>query len=528
MSDNEKDEELGTNLGIDADEPVEAGGKAEPDETASETGGEPGASEGADVFTGAAQPQPPYGQPYPPFAGQYQYGRPGTPPPFYYGKPGQPYGMPPQFNQPAQYGQQPPPPPTKGRKKGLNVFLSILAVLVVVSLLASAFALGRNMVPKGGADTNATTSGGPSLNINETPTESGQPSANGALSTVQVAEKVKPSVIGILVYSEQTNLSTGSKNTAGEGSGIVMGTDASGEYTYIITCAHVISDKGVGISIQLDDGVQHKAELVGYDLRTDVGVIKVKLTGLRAAEFGNSGALKVGEPVYAVGNPGGTEFYGSFTSGVVSAIDRPVNSEIGYTMELIQHDAAINPGNSGGALVNAYGQVIGINSLKIIDSKFEGMGFAIPIGAAKIIVDSIIQYGYVPNRPKLGITYYAANTDQTYNMIINIKGLPAGSLYINEISPDSGLANTDAKKGDLITEVNGKKLDTANVLLEIIDKGKVGDTLDLTLCRIGRDYSVTEFNVKVQLVEDKGTTVPAGTTEETTTNPFEYFFNPFG
>jgi serine protease Do len=175
--------------------------------------------------------------------------------------------------------------------------------------------------------------------------------------------------------------------------------------------------------------------------------------------------------------------------------------------------------------VNSYGQVVGINSLKIIDSKFEGMGFAIPISSAKTIVDNIIKYGYVPNRPKLGITYYAANSDQTYNMIINIKGLPAGSLYINAISPDSALADTDAKKGDLIIAVNGKDLDTAAVLLEIIDKGKVGDTLTLKLCRVGQDYRITEFTVKVKLVEDKGITSP---TEPTTEEPTTFFyFNPF-
>ena len=277
-----------------------------------------------------------------------------------------------------------------------------------------------------------------------------------------------------------------------------------------------------------DLGTQHKAELVGFDLRTDIGVIKVKKKGLRAAEFGNSQALKVGEQVFAVGNPGGAEFYGSFTGGVISAIDRPVNSEIGYTMELIQHDASINPGNSGGALVNSNGQVIGINSLKIIASSYEGMGFAIPITSAKVIVDNIIKYGYVPNRPKLGITYYAASSNKSYSMLVQIKGLPAGSLYINEISEDSDLANSKAKKGDLITAVNGKDLDTARVLLEVIDKGKVGDTLTLKLCRINQEYQTSEFTVKVKLVEDKGITLPPTETKpETTTDPFEYFFNPF-
>ena len=303
-----------------------------------------------------------------------------------------------------------------------------------------------------------------------------------------------------------------------------MGEDSSGQYTYIITCAHVISGNGIKAVVQLHDGTQYDAQIVGYDARTDIGVLKIKATGLTAAEFGDSSKLKVGEAVYALGNPGGMEFFGSFTSGMVSAISRPVSSEIGYSMECIQHTAAISPGNSGGALINAYGQVIGINSLKITDSDYELMGFAIPISSAKEIIDDIIAYGRVPNRPKLGISYYANSSSQQYNMIVQIKGLPAGSLIIADINADSDLVNTDARVGDLIIAVNGKELTTADVLLEEIDNGKVGDTLTLTLCRISSNYQTSEFNVKVKLVEDTGNT--ASVNEQTTSS--DQFFNPFG
>ena len=503
------------------------------DEFGAQNTGEPGGAENQAEY-GEPQPQQRqqqyYGQPYPPpFNNPYQQPRQGTPPPFYYGKPGQPYNAQPPYGQPAQYGQQPPPPQTKGKKTGLKIFFSILAALLVFTLVVSGVAIGQKIAPKIQDNTSTTTGNGPSLKIEENTGVSGNTNTQGTgLTTVQVADKVKPSVLAILVFAENNNANNQNNDVAGEGSGIVMGMDESGEYTYIVTCAHVISDKGVNISIQLEDGTQHKAELVGFDLRTDVGVIKVKMNSLKAAEFGNSDSVKVGEQVFAVGNPGGAEFFGSFTSGVVSAIDRPVNSEIGYTMELIQHDAAINPGNSGGALVNSSGQVIGINSLKIIDTNYEGMGFAIPITSAKAIVDNIIKYGYVPNRPKLGITYYAASTNQTYGMLVQIKGLPSGSLYINEIGPDSDLANTDAKKGDLIVAVNGKDLDTASVLLEVIDKGSVGDTLTLKLIRVNQEWQTSELTVKVKLVEDKGITLPSTQDQtETTTNPFEYFFDPF-
>ena len=152
------------------------------------------------------------------------------------------------------------------------------------------------------------------------------------------------------------------------------------------------------------------------------------------------------------------------------------------------------------------------------------MGFAIPISSAKEIIDDLIAYGRVPNRPKLGISYYANSSSQQYNMIVQIKGLPAGSLIIADINADSDLVNTDAGVGDLIIAVNGKELTTADVLLEAIDNGKVGDTLTLTLCRISSNYQTSEFNVKVKLVEDTGNT--ASVNEQTTSS--DQFFNPFG
>ena len=231
----------------------------------------------------------------------------------------------------------------------------------------------------------------------------------------------------------------------------------------------------------------------------------------------------MGDPVYAIGNPGGVEFANSFTNGMVSALDRPVSSSsTGYTTECIQHTSAINPGNSGGALINEYGQVVGINSSKIVSTGYEGMAFAIPISDAKPIIDDIIANGYVTNRPKLGISYTPAMQYQQFAMIIKLKDLPAGSLIIREISPDSSLAKTDAAVYDLIIAVDGEKLDTADVLLDKIENGKVGDKLTLTLCRIVDDnYRIEEFDVTATLVEDTGTE----TQEQTTQNYWEQYFN---
>ena len=287
----------------------------------------------------------------------------------------------------------------------------------------------------------------------------------------------------------------------GEGSGVLM-SEKDG-WTYIVTCAHVIDDEGVELGVLFLDGTALEAELVAYDTRTDIGVVKIHKTGLPLAEFGDSSSLQVGEPIYAIGNPGGSEYFGSITDGIIASIDRSVAST--YTMTCIQHNAAINPGNSGGALVNSSGQVIGINSSKIARTDFEGMGFAVPTSIASPVVDALINYGYVPNRPKLGIEYAPISSYQLYSIIATVKGLPQGSLVIAAITEDSGLSDTQAQVGDLIIAVNGKDMTSSSVLLDLIETGNVGDTLTLTLARISnRNYSVETFDVVITLVEDKG------------------------
>lgn len=417
----------------------------------------------------------------------------------------------------------------KSKKKGLKVFASLIAVVLVISIAFGAGTLvNRNndnnnnpsSVIANSDEENTTSQDKTQLKVEDTPNVDASTAAvKGALTPVEIASKLQESVVGIICYNSNSD------SISSEGTGIIMGSDSTGEYTYIVTCAHVVASMAK-ITVQLHDSTQYDAEIVGYDSKTDVGVVKIKAKGLTAAEFGDSSAIKVGEPVYAIGNPGGTEFFGSFTGGMVSAIDRSVTST--YTMECIQHDAAINPGNSGGALVNVYGQVIGINSLKIVDTEYEGMGFAIPIKTAKDVVDNLIAYGYVPNRPKLGITYLPATQSQQYNMIVQLKGLPAGSLIIYDIDDNSAFVGTEAQKYDLITAVNGKPLTTSDVLLDAIEDGKVGDVLTLTLYRIGNNYQVSTLEVKVTLIEDKGSTEPS-VEEETTTSIYDSFFNnPFG
>ncbi|MDR3314641.1 MAG: trypsin-like peptidase domain-containing protein, partial [Oscillospiraceae bacterium] len=257
------------------------------------------------------------------------------------------------------------------------------------------------------------------------------------------------------------------------------------------------------------------------DTRTDIGLLRITKTGLQTAEFGDSSALRVGDTVYAIGNPGGTEFKGSFTEGMVSAIDRPITST--YKQLSIQHTAAINPGNSGGMLVNAAGQVIGINSQKIVDTQYEGMGFAIPSKLVKEVVDDLVKYNRVPNRPKLGIQYLPATQTQLGYEVVRFRNLPSGSLIIAKIDSDSGFNGSDVQKNDIITHVNGQPLTKADLLPSLIENSSVGDTIKLTIVRVSRSYEVTEFDVTVKLVEDKG-----AAEEATTEAPNLDFFEQYG
>jgi serine protease Do len=419
----------------------------------------------------------------------------------------------------------------KSSKKGKRIFASIIAVVLVVAICGCCFFFGKNSSDVS-SDEETTANGIDNvdeLNTENTPTKSATSTSTGTLSASEVYQKVKAASVGILVYS--------GSSLSSEGTGVIFTEDSDGKYTYIITCAHVINTSGASIMVQLYDETEYDAEVVGYDTVTDIGVLRVEATGLSKAEIGDSSKLVVGETIYAIGNPGGTEFANSFTDGIVSALDRPVSSSsTGYTMECIQHTAAINPGNSGGALVNEYGQVVGINSMKIVDDEYEGMGFAVPSSVFVDVVNSIIANGYVANRPKLGITYIPVSSQQTYAMYASIKGLPAGTIIVYSISEDSAFKDTDVQKGDMITAVNGKDLETSSSLSEVVESSSVGDKLTLTIVRlnVNDNYSAETFDVTVTLVENRGDTT--ATEEETTTSGYsgsyddlyDYFKEYFG
>lgn len=449
----------------------------------------------------------PYGQNAPTGAnGGYPYGSPNQGPTGYR-PPSEPY----------KYAYPGSVPPGKKKKGGMKIFAGIAAALfvfIVIALIAVVSGDKNVNLPE-----EQTTTGVVSENVDEITTnaspETDAVDSKGAMMPKSIYQKVLPSSVGILVYDR-------SKTLASEGTGVLFSESEDSKYTYIVTCAHVIN-KSVGvISVQLYDGKKYDADIVGFDTRTDIGVLRIEASGLNLAEIGDSSKVFVGDYVYAIGNPGGVEFANSFTDGIVSALDRPVNSsDTGYTTECIQHTAAINPGNSGGALVNSFGQVIGINSMKIIADEYEGMGFSVPSSVFVDVVNELLKNGYVSNRPKLGITYVAASEYSTYGMFVTIKGLPAGSIIIYDISADSSFKGTEVRKGDMIVAVNGKGLDDASYLSKTIEESKVGDRLTLSIVRVFDDYTFEEFDVTVTLVEDKGGSIASDESDRNSLLPDE-------
>jgi serine protease Do len=323
------------------------------------------------------------------------------------------------------------------------------------------------------------------------------------MSNVQVYNTVKNSVVTIEVFTTQ------SVDPDAEGSGIVESADG-----YIITNEHVI-DGAKSIEVVLADNKQYTAKLVGSDLRTDLAVIKVDATGLTPATFGNSDQITVAESVLAIGNSGGLG--GSVTDGIISAVNRAIPTQNNYTENCIQTNAPINPGNSGGALVNMYGQVIGITSSKIEATGYEGMGFAIPINAAQPVINSIIKYGYVTGRVKIGISVQQYEGSTAY-------GYPAG-LQILSVDSSSDAATKGLKVNDIITKINGIAVTSYDQFYQEESKYKAGDTVTITVYRY---TTKSTFDVSVKLAEDKGDVVPTSQQNSSTQNGNGFGNSPFG
>lgn len=391
-------------------------------------------------------------------------------------------------------------PKTPGKNRGLKVFAGILGGVMALGVLTfsgygvySAF-FRSGSLQAGGSNSQQSSSSQenlPSLNVESTPeSETSSASADGKLTAREVAAKVKPSVVGVVQYQYGSS----SIEASGEGSGIIMTSDG-----YIITNAHVISGAS-GIKVVLNNGEEYEARVIGSDTRTDLAVIKIEANNLTPAEFGESSKMQEGDIVMAIGNPGGLTFAGSITQGILSGVNRQLSSSYGTT-SVLQTDAAINPGNSGGALVNEYGQVIGINSSKISATDYEGIGFAIPIDDAKPIVDDLIQNGRVTGRVVLGV-YNAQSVDEVASRVY---GVPTGVL-VGSTDPESDLAQKGVITGDIITKINNTDVTSTADIYTVLQDFEVGDSVKLTVFRRTSGQSDKTFEVTVTLMEDTGET----------------------
>jgi len=306
------------------------------------------------------------------------------------------------------------------------------------------------------------------------------------LTVEEIAKHVGPSIVGISCSSVVQSY-FGSQTAQSSGSGIII--DAKG---HIVTNYHVIEGSS-SIKVKLTSGNEYDATVVGGDEKTDIAVIKISAKEeLHVATIGDSDEVEVGELAVAIGNPLASELFGTVTAGVISGVNRTMT--VGQRdMTLIQTDAAISPGNSGGALINKYGEVIGINSVKLVDDAAEGLGFAIPMNEAVPIVQDLTKYGYVKGRPMIGVSVREITPELAYynNLLVDY------GLYIMSVTEGSGAANAGLSRGDIILKFDGTPVTSATQMNKIRDKHKAGDRVSVTIMR-GKAEKV----VSVTLTED--------------------------
>ena len=321
----------------------------------------------------------------------------------------------------------------------------------------------------------------PSVTIVQSPQSYDNMPYADAMALQDIYSKNLPSVVSITTHTDQGT---------GTGTGVIVTQEG-----YIVTNSHVLRN-AIEVQVKLYDGQVYQAMPVGDDPMTDLAVMKIDAQGLTPAEFGDSDNLRVGDMVVAIGDPLGQQFSGTMTDGIISGIDRDVVVN-GRVMNLLQTNAAMNSGNSGGPLINCYGQVIGINTVKIgtfsDEAGVEGLGFAIPSTTVMDIVNQLMEQGYVSGRPTLGIQGEGVTTFQYYYY-----GIPLG-VYITHVDDALWADGLDIHPGDIILSIDGIAVTDMEQINAYIYKLEVGDTVQLQLYR-----SRKQFTLELTLMEDKG------------------------
>ena len=365
----------------------------------------------------------------------------------------------------------------KPMSRGLKVFALIMAaVIMLTGASVAGYFLGRSSVGSGARKNVA-------VNL------AAQPADTDELTAAQVYEKVNSSVVGITVY-----------NSAGDGS------QASGvfysEDGYIVTNDHIYSEVGAPkFKVYTSDGKEYDAKYIAGDQVSDLAVLKIDSSGFAPAQFGNSDEIVFGENVVAIGRPSDATQASSITKGIISSTGRRVRTTSNYSAKLIQTDSAINPGSSGGALVNMYGQVIGITSSKLAGVSYDAVGYAIPTKTMKRICEELIKEGKVVSRAKLGITYTAINS-----VTAEINGYDCVGLYVASVSEDSDLFGK-ISEGDVITHINGIEVTSDDIVLDIIEESSAGDKISVTVLNTKGNEVTLEAQLKANTGESSYSTV---------------------
>lgn len=354
--------------------------------------------------------------------------------------------------------------------KGIKIFALIMAfVITITGSCLTGYFIGKRLTESNNFSDTV-------LNLEPKPVDTDEYTAS------QVFKIVDKSIVGITVYN-----STGKTSTA---SGVVYT-----ENGYIITNDHIYSEiPAAKFRVRFYDGKEYTAEFVAGDSRSDLAVLKIDGSGFTPAVFGDSAQIIQGENVVAVGRPNQVK-ENCITEGIVSMRECRISVTSNYSMKMIQTSAAINPGSSGGALINMYGQVVGITSSKISGDVYEATGFAIPSSTTKKIVESLISYGCVNDRARLGITYQTITEIQK-----EINKYKTTGIIVVSISDDSDLFGKIGE-GDIITHVNDIEINSDDIILDIIESSKPDEKLNFTV------YTTdgTIKNVTAKLLPDTGT-----------------------
>ena len=384
-----------------------------------------------------------------------------------------------RYSRPLPGQSAPPERPRKKSRRGLWIFLIGLAVVLGIAagvLVWSWLSPGRILDRfeywyDYGWEEDAEASGEitiPSYPTGEGATLEVETDRGPELTAQEIYRRGNPSVVTVLAQLE---------GSASVGTGVIFRSDG-----YILTNYHVLAG-GRDCTVALDTGRTYEALYVAGDERNDLAVLKVNLTGLPAATFGDSDQLVVGDKVYAIGNPLGVELRGTLTDGIVSAINRDVWVD-GRTMNLIQTNAALNSGNSGGPLINAYGQVVGINTIKMSSdySNVEGLGFAIPSASIRRLVNDLLTYGEIQPEPSFGVTVLQTGARLEEDV---------WGLEVLEVTPDSAADRAGIRTGDFILSAAGREVSSSQDLLRIRRQLYVGDQVTMEIWRGGQRMEVT-------------------------------------